>query len=59
VTRVGLAGVRPGRVPGPLWRRTPRWLPQVVLGLFLLAGRRAGLRPAARPNLLADRAGRG
>jgi Zn-dependent protease len=39
-----------------LWQRTPRWLPQVVLGLFLWQAAGDGERSAARAALLAERA---
>jgi Zn-dependent protease len=40
-------------------QRTPRWLPQIVLGLFLWRAAAEGLRSAARSELLAGRAERG
>jgi Zn-dependent protease len=42
-----------------LWQQTPRWLPQVVLGLFLWQAAGQGRRAAARAEALAGRAGRG
>jgi hypothetical protein len=48
-----------GGAGAALWQRTPRWLPQVVLGLFLWQAAAEGARSAARANLLAGRAGRG
>ena len=46
-----------GGTGAALWQQTPRWLPQVVLGLFLW--RAAGERSAVRSELLAGRAERG
>jgi Zn-dependent protease len=45
-----------GGTAAALWQRTPRWLPQVVLGLFLWQAAADGERSAA---LLAGRAERG
>jgi Zn-dependent protease len=49
---VGGAGVA-------LWQWTPRWLPQVVLGLFLWQAARDGERSATRTAALAARRGSG
>jgi Zn-dependent protease len=48
-----------GGAGAALWQQTPRWLPQVVLGLFLWQAAAEGARSAARANLLAGRGGRG
>jgi Zn-dependent protease len=48
-----------GGAAAALWQRTPRWLPQVVLGLFLWQAAADGERAAARAQLLAGRAERG
>jgi Zn-dependent protease len=65
-TRVTAAGGRAlaavlvlGGAGAALWERTPRWLPQVVLGLFLWQAAGQGERSAARAGLLAGRAERG
>jgi Zn-dependent protease len=65
-TRVTAAGGRAlaavlvlGGAGAALWERTPRWLPQVVLGLFLWQAAADGERSAARAQLLAGRAERG
>jgi Zn-dependent protease len=42
-----------------LGQRTPRWLPQIVLGLFLWQAASDGERSATRDDLLAQRADRG
>ena len=63
LTAVGgraLAGVLVlGGASAALWQRTPRWLPQVVLGLFLWQAAGQGRRAAARAEALAGRAERG
>jgi Zn-dependent protease len=48
-----------GGAGAALWQLTPRWLPQVVLGLFLWRAAADGERSAARQALLAGRAERG
>ena len=48
-----------GGAGAALWQQTPRWLPQVVLGLFLWQAAGQGRRAAARAEALAGRAGRG
>jgi Zn-dependent protease len=49
-----------GGATAALWQQTPRWLPQVVLGLFLWQAAADGERSAAaRAQLLAGRAERG
>jgi Zn-dependent protease len=48
-----------GGAGAALWQRTPRWLPQVVLGLFLWQAATQGERSAVRQELLAGRAERG
>jgi Zn-dependent protease len=48
-----------GGATAALWQQTPRWLPQVVLGLFLWQAAAQGERSAARSELLAGRAERG
>jgi Zn-dependent protease len=48
-----------GGAGASLWRQTPRWLPQVVLGLFLWQAATQGERSAVRQELLAGRAERG
>jgi Zn-dependent protease len=48
-----------GGAGAALWQQTPRWLPQVVLGLFLWRAAADGERSAARSALLAGRAERG
>lgn len=48
-----------GGAVATLWQRTPRWRPQVVLGLFLWRAAADGERSAARSELLAGRAERG
>jgi Zn-dependent protease len=48
-----------GGAGAALWQQTPRWLPQVVLGLFLWQAAGQGERSAARAGLLAGRAERG
>jgi Zn-dependent protease len=65
-TRVTAAGGRAlaavlvlGGAGAALWERTPRWLPQVVLGLFLWQAAGEGHRAAARAEALAGRAERG
>jgi Zn-dependent protease len=64
-TRVTAAGGRAlaavlvlGGAGAALWEQTPRWLPQVVLGLFLWRAAAEGERSAARHDLLAARAER-
>jgi Zn-dependent protease len=44
-----------GGTVAALWQRTPRWLPHVVLGLFLWQAAGDGERAAARADRLADR----
>jgi len=48
-----------GGAGAALWQLTPRWLPQVVLGLFLWRAAGEGHRAAARAEALAGRAERG
>jgi Zn-dependent protease len=48
-----------GGAAAALWQQTPRWLPQVVLGLFLWQAAADGERSAARNQLLAGRGERG
>ena len=48
-----------GGTGAALWQRTPRWLPQVVLGLFLWRAAADGERSAVRHELLAGRPERG
>jgi Zn-dependent protease len=48
-----------GGAGAALWQQTPRWLPQVVLGLFLWQAAADGERSARRSALLAGEAGRG
>ena len=48
-----------GGAGAALWQWTPRWLPQVVLGLFLWQAATQGERSAVRHELLAGRAERG
>ena len=48
-----------GGAAAALWQQTPRWLPQVVLGLFLWQAAADGELSAARAQLLAGRAERG
>jgi hypothetical protein len=48
-----------GGAVAALWQRTPRWLPQVVLGLFLWRAAADGERAASGSELLARRAERG
>ena len=56
----GLAGVLVlGGATAAVAQQTPRWLPQVVLGLFLWHAATQGERSAARSELLAGRAERG
>jgi Zn-dependent protease len=56
----GLAAVMvAGGAGAAAWQRTPRWLPQVVLGLFLWRAAADGERSAERSEALAGRAGRG
>jgi Zn-dependent protease len=62
-TRVTAAGGRAlatvlvlGGAGAALWERTPRWLPQVVLGLFLWRAAAEGERAAARQDLPVGRA---
>jgi Zn-dependent protease len=47
-----------GGAAAALWQRTPRWLPQVVLGLFLWSAAASGARSTARADRLADRSAR-
>jgi Zn-dependent protease len=61
-TRVTAAGGRAlaavlvlGGAGAALWQQTPRWLPQVVLGLFLWQAAADGERSAARTAALAAR----
>jgi Zn-dependent protease len=65
-TRVAAAGGRVlaaalvvGGAGAALWQQTLRWLPQVVLGLFLWQAATQGERSAVRRDLLAGRAERG
>ncbi|HEV3399180.1 MAG TPA: hypothetical protein VG693_07800, partial [Actinomycetes bacterium] len=65
-TRVTAAGGRAlaaalvlGGAGAALWQQTPRWLPQVILGLFLWQAATRGERSARRQELLAGRAERG
>jgi Zn-dependent protease len=44
-----------GGTTAALWQRTPRWLPQVVLGLFLWSAAGSGARSAAQADRLAER----
>jgi Zn-dependent protease len=56
----GLAAVMvAGGAGAAVWQWTPRWLPQVVLGLFLWRAAADGQRSAERSELLARAAGRG
>ncbi|HET7519329.1 MAG TPA: hypothetical protein VFN05_16890 [Actinomycetes bacterium] len=48
-----------GGAGAALWQWTPRWMPQVVLGLFLWQAAIQGERAAWRSELLAGRAERG
>jgi Zn-dependent protease len=48
-----------GGAGAAVWQQTPRWLPQVVLGLFLWRAATDGERAATRSDLLARRAERG
>jgi Zn-dependent protease len=48
-----------GGAGASLWQQTARWLPQVVLGLFLWQAATQGERSAVRQELLAGRAERG
>lgn len=48
-----------GGAGAAIWQRTPRWLLQVVLGLFLWQAATQGERAAWRSELLAGRAERG
>ena len=48
-----------GGAGAAIWQRTPRWLLQVVLGLFLWQAATHGERAAWRSELLAGRAERG
>jgi Zn-dependent protease len=48
-----------GGAGAALWQWTPRWLPQVVLGLFLWQAATQGERSARREQPLAGRAERG
>jgi Zn-dependent protease len=48
-----------GGAAAALWQQTPRWLPQVVLGLFLWRAAADGERSAARTAALAARRGPG
>jgi Zn-dependent protease len=48
-----------GGTGAALWQWTPRWLLQVVLGLFLWRAAADGERAAARSEVLAGRAGHG
>jgi Zn-dependent protease len=48
-----------GGAGAAIWQQTPRWLPQVVLGLFLWRAAADGERAATRSDLLARRAERG
>ena len=44
-----------GGTAAALWQQTPRWLPQIILGLFLWQAATEGERSAARSDLLAGR----
>jgi Zn-dependent protease len=57
--RVLGAALVAGGAAAALWQQTPRWLPQIVLGLFLWQAAADGERSAARSDLLAQRADRG
>jgi Zn-dependent protease len=57
--RVLAAVLVAGGAGAALWQQTPRWLPQVVLGLFLWRAAADGERSAARSDLLARAAERG
>jgi Zn-dependent protease len=48
-----------GGAGAAIWQQTPRWLPQVVLGLFLWRAAADGERAATHRDLLARRAERG
>ncbi|HJW63574.1 MAG TPA: site-2 protease family protein, partial [Actinomycetes bacterium] len=48
-----------GGAGAAVWQRTPRWLPQVVLGLFLWRAAADGERAATGSELLAGRAEHG
>ena len=48
-----------GGASAALWQQTPRWLPQVILGLFLWQAAADGERSAARSAPLAARRGPG
>ena len=48
-----------GGAGAALWQQTPRWLPQVILGLFLWQAARDGERFATRTTALAARRGPG
>jgi Zn-dependent protease len=48
-----------GGAGAAIWQQTPRWLPQVVLGLFLWRAAADGERAATDSELLAGRAERG
>ena len=48
-----------GGAGAAIWQQTPRWLPQVVLGLFLWRAAADGERAATHSDLLARRAERG
>jgi Zn-dependent protease len=54
--RVLAAALVLGGTAGVLWQRTPRWLPHVVLGLFLWRAAADGERAATRTARLAERA---
>jgi hypothetical protein len=47
-----------GGTAAALWQQTPRWLPQVILGLFLWSAAADGERSAARADRLAGPAER-
>jgi Zn-dependent protease len=56
--RVLAAALVVGGTSAALWQATPRWLPQIILGLFLWRAAAEGERSAARADLLAERAER-
>ena len=53
--RVLAAALVLGGTAAALWQQTPRWLPQIILGLFLWQAATEGERSAARSDLLAGR----
>ena len=56
--RVLAAALVVGGTAAALWQATPRWLPQIILGLFLWRAAAEGERSAARADLLAEGAER-